>query len=180
MDAPVSMIYQPCSHGCSSVSDTVNPVAMDAPVWGTLSTLQPWMLQCQWHCQPCSYGCSSVSDTVNPAAMDAPLSVTLSTLQLWMFHTMQLWMPQCQPLSALQLWMLQCQSLSALQPLMLQCHRHWSIHCCRVEIGASIYPQDWVDGLHDYMIKTILQLWMLQCQWHWSIHSCRVDSDTHH
>ena len=47
-----------CSYECSSVSDTVSPVAMDAPVSVTLSTMQLWMLQCQWHCQLCSYGCS--------------------------------------------------------------------------------------------------------------------------
>ena len=33
--------------GCSSVNDTVNPEAMDAPVSMTLSTLLLWMLQCQ-------------------------------------------------------------------------------------------------------------------------------------
>ena len=78
-----------------SVSETVNPAAMDAPVSVRLSTLQLWMLQCQWDCQPCSYGCSSVSETVNPAAMDAPVSVTLSTLQLWMLQCQ--W--DCQPCS---------------------------------------------------------------------------------
>ena len=60
----------PCSCVCSSVSDTVNPAAMDAPVSMTLSA--------------CSYGCSNVNDTVNPVAMDAPVLVTLATLQLWM------------------------------------------------------------------------------------------------
>ena len=98
MEAPVSLTLstlqlwmlqchwhcQPCSYGCTSVSDTASPAAMDAPVSVTLSALQLWMLQCQWHYQPCSYGCPSVSDTVSPAAMDAPVSVTQSTLQLWM------------------------------------------------------------------------------------------------
>ena len=54
---------QPFSYGCFSVSDTVNPSAMDASVSVTLSTLQLWMFQCHWHCQRFSYGCSSVSDT---------------------------------------------------------------------------------------------------------------------
>ena len=116
MDAPVSLTQ-------------VNPAAMDTPVSATLSTLQLWMLQCQWHCQPCIYWCSSVNDTVNPAAMDAPVSVTLSTLQLWMLRCQ--W--HCQPCSygcssasytanpvamdaplsvtlpTLQVWILQCQ-----------------------------------------------------------------------
>ena len=79
---------QPCSYRCSSVSHTVNPEAMDAPVSVTQSTLQLQTLQCQSYCQPCSYRCSSVSLTVNRGAIGAPLSVTPSTmhhdpLDLW-------------------------------------------------------------------------------------------------
>ena len=109
--------------------NNVYPAAMDAPVSMALSTLQLWMLQCQWHGRHCSYGCSSVSGMVNPAAMDAPVSVAWSTLQLWMLQCQ--WHGQpcsygCSsvsgmvnpaamdvPVSAawsrLQLWMLQCQ-----------------------------------------------------------------------
>ena len=114
-----------------SVSDTVNPAAMDAPVSVRLSTLQLWMLQYQWHCQCCSYGCSSVSDTVNPAAMDAPISVTLSILQLWMLRSSvsdtvnpaAMDAPVSVTLSILQLWMFQCQWLTILQLWMRQCLR---------------------------------------------------------
>ena len=101
MDAPVSVTLstlqlwmlqchwhcQPCSFGCSNVSDIVDPALSSYGYFSvrlsvTLSTLQLWMLQCQWHCEPCSFECSSV----NPAAMDAPVSMTLSTLQLWMLQ----------------------------------------------------------------------------------------------
>ena len=109
--------------------NNVYPAAMDAPVSMALSTLQLWMLQCQWHGRHCSYGCSSVSGMVNPAAMDAPVSVAWSTLQLWMLQCQ--WHGQhcsygCSSVSGMvnpaamdvpvsvawstqQLWMFQCQ-----------------------------------------------------------------------
>ena len=87
--AAIWMLHcQPCSYGCSSVSDTINPAVMDAPVSVTLSTLQLWMLQCQWHYQPCSYGCSSVSDTgasitaVLISAIDTGASITAYLTQI--------------------------------------------------------------------------------------------------
>ena len=121
----------------------------------TLSTLQLWMLQCQWHCPPCSYGCSSVSDTVNPAAMEAPVSMILSTLQLWMLQCQ--W--HCQPCSY------GCSSVSDT--------------CQPCSYGGSIVNDTVNPAVMDALVSVTLsrlQLWMLQCQWHWSIHNCRVDS----
>ena len=161
---------QPCTYGCSSVSDTVNPAPMDAPVSVTLSILHLWMLQCQWHCQPCTFGCSSVSNTVNPAPMDDPVSVTLSTLHLWMIQCQ--W--HCQPctyggssvsdtvnpapmddpvsvtLSTLHLWMIQCQWHC--QP----CTYGWS------SVSDTVNPAPMDDPLS--VTLSTLHLWMLQCQ----------------
>ena len=138
---------QPCSYGCSSVNDTVNPATMNVPVSMTLLILQLWMLQCQWHCQPCSYGCSSVCDIVNPAAMDAPVSMTVMTL------------------STLQLWMLQCQLHWSIHSCRVDLNAVASVYKSSTE--SCSYVDD---------PNATLMLWMLQCQWHWSIHNCRVDT----
>ena len=67
--------YQPCSYGSSSVSDSVNPAAMDAPVSVTVSILQLWMLQCHWHwsIHSCRIDIMQIITSVLQL-MDAPLS----------------------------------------------------------------------------------------------------------
>ena len=76
--AAMLMVHtQHCCYGCSSVSDIVNPAAMDAPVSVTLSTLQLWMLQCQWHWGIHSCRADSVTDTGASIAAGLTVSLTL-------------------------------------------------------------------------------------------------------